>query len=96
MRSYVDLARALPPPSEEQTRQFAAFLTSDHIWYRLPIYPPSPFVFFLDPNSGTERVLVPNSGFAFVDRYVPAALCFWSHAQQVRAIDRADGVADAA
>jgi len=56
-------------PSAEQTRAFAEFVTGAHSWYKhLRIEPPSPFVFFLDPNAGRAMIRVAEDEVAFVDQ----------------------------
>lgn len=66
--TYIETARALPIPSDEQTRAFAEYVTGAHSWYKhLPILPLSPFVFFLDPNAGRSMVHVSDDAVAFVD-----------------------------
>ena len=68
MTTYLEAARALPIPSDEQTRTFAEYVTGAHSWYKhLPMLPLSPFVFFLDPNAGRSMVHVTGDEVAFVD-----------------------------
>lgn len=51
--SYLDIIGQLPIPTAEQTRNFAEYVAGAHSWYKhLPVYPPAPFVFYLDPNAG--------------------------------------------
>lgn len=68
MSTYAKVVNKLPMPTQDQTRQFAEFVTSAHSWYKhLEIAPPSPFVFFLDPNAGRTMVHVSDNEVAFVD-----------------------------
>jgi hypothetical protein len=68
MSAYAEVVSKLPMPTQAQTRQFAEFVTSAHSWYKhLEIAPPSPFVFFFDPNAGRTMVHVSDDEVAFVD-----------------------------
>ena len=68
MRTYIEVAKELPVPTEEQVREFADFVTGAHSWYKhLPVHPLSPFVFFLDPNAGRAMVHGPRGAVTFVD-----------------------------
>lgn len=68
MDRYSKEARKLPVPSEDQTREFAEYVTSAHSWYKhLPLNPPVPFVFYLDQNSGRSMLHVSDDEVAFVD-----------------------------
>ena len=50
---YLELVRALPRPSLEQTYRFAWFVAGAHSWYKkLPTHGTAPFVFYLDPYAG--------------------------------------------
>jgi hypothetical protein len=54
---YVRAIRQLPCPSSAQTERFARFVSSAHSWYKhLPIHPKVPFIFYLDPGAGMNRV----------------------------------------
>ena len=54
---YVGVARQLPRPTLAQTERFARFVSCAHSWYKhLPIQPQVPFVFYLDPGAGMNRV----------------------------------------
>ena len=54
---YIQLIRQLPPPTEEQSRAFAEYVSNAHSWYKhLPLYPAVPFYFYLDPNAGRKIV----------------------------------------
>jgi hypothetical protein len=54
-RSYVRAACALPLPTAAQTARFASFVAGAHSWYKhLPLYPMTPFFFFLDPMAGND------------------------------------------
>jgi hypothetical protein len=53
--SYVEVAKSLPKPTPEQTARFASFVADAHSWYKhLPLYPKTPFFFFLDPTAGMK------------------------------------------
>lgn len=53
--SYVEVVKALPKPTPEQTARFASFVADAHSWYKhLPLYPKTPFFFFLDPTVGMK------------------------------------------
>lgn len=66
--TYIEAARALSVPSDEQRRAFAVYVTGAHSWYKhLPILPLSTFVFFLDPNAGRSMVHRSDDSVAFVD-----------------------------
>jgi len=55
-------------PTPEQTRAFAVYVTGAHSWYKhLGFAPPSPFVFYLDPNAGRAMIHVSDDEVAFVD-----------------------------
>lgn len=65
---YSKVMKQLPRPTEEQTNQFAEFVSDAHSWYKhLPVYPGSPFYFYLDPNAGRSMVHLPTGGVTFVD-----------------------------
>ena len=55
---YCRLVRQIPPPSEEQMRRFATFVSDDHSWYKhLPLTGKGePFVLYLDPWVHEEYV----------------------------------------
>ena len=64
---YIKLISGLPLPSKEQTRNFAEYVSSAHSWYKhLPLYPASPFSFFLDPNAGRQTMLR-GGGVTYID-----------------------------
>jgi len=68
MSSYIELARELPVPTTEQTRQFAEYVTSAHSWYKhLPLLETCPFAFYLDPNAGRAMIDTPEGEVTFVD-----------------------------
>ena len=69
MRSYIDVAKELPVPTEAQTREFAEYVTGAHSWYKhLAAHAYAPFYFFLDPNAGRSMVHVSEGEVTFVDR----------------------------
>lgn len=68
MSTYAEVVKKLPMPTREQTGAFAEFVTGAHSWYKhLDIAPPSPFVFYLDPNAGRAMVHLSDNEVAFVD-----------------------------
>lgn len=68
MSTYAEVASKLPIPTQEQTREFAEFVTGAHSWYKhMRVHPPSPFVFFLDPNAGRAMVHLSDDEVVFVD-----------------------------
>jgi hypothetical protein len=60
LSEYRSLVEKLSPPTDEQIRDFAAFIAEAKSWYKhLPLLPPGvPFCFFIDPNAGMDRVIV--------------------------------------
>ncbi len=55
--NYVNVIRELPRPSDDQVKNFVAYVAHAHSWYKhLPAYPKVPFCFFLDPNAGKKMV----------------------------------------
>ena len=58
MASYYQVVRRLPAPSDAQISNFIDYVASAHSWYKwIPVVPQGiPFYFYLDPNSGCERV----------------------------------------
>jgi hypothetical protein len=68
MSTYAEVVKQLPMPTQEQIREFAEFVPGAHSWYKhLDIDPPSPFVFYLDPNAGRAMVHVSDDVVTFVD-----------------------------
>jgi len=66
---YVAAIKQLPRPTDEQTDQFVEFVSGAHSWYKhLPVYPGSPFYFYLDPNAGRSMVHLQTGDVTFVDR----------------------------
>jgi hypothetical protein len=56
-KDYVGAIQQFPRPTLAQTERFARYVSSAHSWYKhLPIRPKVPFVFFLDPGAGMNRV----------------------------------------
>lgn len=53
------MVAVLPRPSDEQIDDYVQFVCNAHSWYKhLPLLPPGvPFRFFIDPNSGCDRVV---------------------------------------
>jgi hypothetical protein len=50
--SYLEVARALPTPTPEQTLAYARFVTTAHSWHKGLFLRHIVFTFFLDPNAG--------------------------------------------
>ena len=68
MRSYVEVAKELPVPSDQQTHEFADYVTGAHSWYKhLSLFEASAFVFYLDPNAGRAMIRTHDGDAAFVD-----------------------------
>ena len=66
--SYLEIIRQYPIPTGEQTREFAAYVASAHSWYKhLPVYPPMPFRFYLDPNAGRSTSISEDGEIKFED-----------------------------
>ncbi len=66
--SYLDIIRRYPLPTAEQTRNFAEYVAHAHSWYKhLPVYPPVPFVFYLDPNAGRATLMSKSGKLGFED-----------------------------
>ena len=66
--SYLDIIRQYPIPTDEQTRAFAVYVAGAHSWYKhLPVYPPAPFCFYLDPNAGRSMTISADGDMAFED-----------------------------
>ena len=60
---YLEMVRALPRPSLEQTYRFAWFVAEAHSWYKhLPADRTVPFVFYLDPYAGWSEVTTVATG----------------------------------
>jgi hypothetical protein len=54
---YVSLIQQLARPTVAQTERFARYVSGAHSWYKhLPVCPKVPFVFYLDPGAGMNRV----------------------------------------
>ena len=54
---YVAAIQHLPRPTLAQTERFARYVSEAHSWYKhLPIRPKVPFVFYLDPGAGMNRL----------------------------------------
>jgi hypothetical protein len=54
---YLSVIRQLPRPTLAQTERFARYVSGAHSWYKhLPVRPKVPFVFYLDPGAGMNRV----------------------------------------
>lgn len=70
MPSYADCVARLSLPTVEQSKRFAVHVARAHSWYkRLPAFPPgAPFTFFMDPEAGRDRVVLPSGEVGFADR----------------------------
>lgn len=65
---YLTVMRQLPPPTQEQTANFARYVSQAHSWYKhLPFDPGLPFCFYLDPNAGRNMVYRRQEDAAFSD-----------------------------
>lgn len=65
---YLSVVRRLPRPTLAQTERFARFVSGAHSWYKhLPVRPKAPFVFYLDPGAGMNRVHTPTGETALVE-----------------------------
>jgi hypothetical protein len=58
LAAYRRLVRDLPVPNREQRDAFPFYVAKAHSWYKRihPLGPGEPFVFFLDPAAGLDRV----------------------------------------
>lgn len=67
---YRRLVRDLPLPTRAQREAFPAYVAKAHSWYKRihPIGPGMPFVFFLDPAAGHDRVQRSDGSWASVER----------------------------
>ena len=69
LSEYRTLVGEIPPPTDDQIRNFATFVSDAKSWYKhLPIAPGVPFYFFIDPCSGLDRVRVSQTETAFLER----------------------------
>ena len=60
---YLEMVRALPRPSLEQTYRFAWFVAEAHSWYKgLPADRTIPFIFYLDPYAGYSTTTICATG----------------------------------
>ena len=69
-RSYTEIINDMPKPTTAQTARFASFVADAHSWYKkLPLYPKTPFFFYLDPTAGMKYQSNPNheTGGHYVD-----------------------------
>jgi hypothetical protein len=66
--TYLNIVRALPQPTCEQTFLFAWFVAGAHSWYKhLPVSRKVPIVFFLDPHAGEDLVLTGTGERALIE-----------------------------
>lgn len=67
---YRAFVRQLPPPSKEQIAAFAHHVSGAKSWYKhLPLRPPGvPFLFFIDPCAGLDRVVDQEGRATFLQR----------------------------
>lgn len=67
---YIEWARAFPRPTADQVSAFSQFVSQVHSWYKH--LPPTtsgvPFLFFVDPNAGLDRVLSTDNRIELVRR----------------------------
>src|SRR4051794_19350108 len=67
-KDYAEVIRQLPRPTLAQTERFARFVSGAHSWYKhLPLHPKVPFIFYLDPGAGMNRVQTRTGELALVD-----------------------------
>src|SRR5437763_8828458 len=67
-KDYLGIVQDLRCPTLAQTERFARFVSSAHSWYKhLPIHPKMPFVFYLDPGAGMNRVRTRTGETALVE-----------------------------
>ena len=60
---YLEMVRALPRPSLEQTYRFAWLVAEAHSWYKhLPAHQTVPFMFYLDPYAGYSTTTICATG----------------------------------
>lgn len=70
LASYCNLVRTLPVPSKTQCEAFTHWVAEAHSWYkRIPILGDGvPFIFYLDPGAGQDRVQHTGSGWEVAPR----------------------------
>jgi hypothetical protein len=84
---YLSVIRRLPPPTDEQTRAFAEFVSDAHSWYKhLPLFPGRPFCFFLDPNAGRQLIYNPDDTVEWRD--IPEGESLFHYSTRVTATYR--------
>lgn len=64
LEQYRDIVSNTPKPTEKQIENLVQFVSSAHSWYKhLLVLPPGiPFIFFVDPMVGCDRMIHPESG----------------------------------
>jgi len=67
---YRELFRDIPCPTYDQMENFVKYVSSAHSWYKhLPREEPgAPFVFFLDPHAGMDRLILDSGHIIFRNR----------------------------
>ena len=70
LAAYRRLVRDLPMPTRAQRESFPLYVANAHSWYKKihPLGPGMPFVFFLDPAAGLDRVQSSDGSWATVNR----------------------------
>ena len=83
---YLGWVRGLPPPTAEQAKAFPQFVSQVHSWYKhLPHRAPGvPFLFFIDPNAGCDRVLFADNRIELEARDAPGFTSTWLPTDQYR------------
>ena len=76
---YLELVRALPRPSLEQTYRFAWFVAEAHSWYKkLPTDRTVPFVFYLNPCAGWSTTYFANGKIAVEEITDESSFCHYT------------------
>jgi len=68
--AYRRLVRDLPMPTRAQRESFPLYVANAHSWYKRipPVGPGRPFVFFLDPAAGLDRMQGSDGSWATASR----------------------------
>jgi len=70
LSEYRALLKDVPPPTDDQIRRFAAFVSGAKSWYKHlpPFAPGAPFYFFIDPCAGLDRIWGSEGTVTFTQR----------------------------
>lgn len=70
LASYRQLVRSLPAPTASQREAFSFYVSEAHSWYKhIPVLGRGvPFLLYLDPGAGCDRVRRPRGGWASAPR----------------------------